>query len=399
MKTSLRVESIQLLRAVAVILVAYVHIVDSSTFASPQQKNLFYLENWGAIGLDLFFVISGFIMTVITPNYVNTGNWKDFLLKRALRIIPIYWLLSIFSYVVSTARGSSFSFEKIIKTVLFLPVFDTSEFVFPIIPVGWSLSLEMYFYLMIAGLLIYANKNIYRNLLILLACLPVLGLFLKPEAAVFKFLFSPLLLEFGMGIISGLIFRRLTSTVNSGNRLQMQALATTLTVLGMGLMITTLFTGFSNVADATVVSENINKALLRALIWGIPSALFLTGVVLLENLFHLSSPKLFVSLGDASYSCYLLHTTILIPISMKIFKLSGVGNGDLYIFFSLLFVLGGSLFFYEFGEKRLNNFIYNNYLAKRNTSKVKKDRKPKLLVNRMAFRLRRPSKTTDSPLV
>lgn len=398
MKTSLRVESIQLLRAIAVILVVYVHIVDSSKFANPQQNHFFYLENWGAIGLDLFFVISGFIMTVITPNYVITKNWKDFLLKRALRIIPIYWLLSIFSYAVSTARGSSFSFEKIIKTVLFLPVFDTSEFVFPIIPVGWSLSLEMYFYFLIAGLLIYANKNIYRNLLIILFSFPVIGFFLKPEQAFVKFLFSPLLFEFALGVLSGLIFRQITSSARSTNTRKIRWWAATATTLGLGLMIITLFTGFSNIADATVVSENIEKAFLRALIWGIPSALFLTGVVLLENLFNLKSPVLFVKLGDASYSCYLLHTTILIPVAMKIFKLSGVGNGDLYIFFTLFFVLTGSLFFYQFGEKKLNNFIYDRFLAKRKIP-IQEGGRPKLLVTRVASRLRRPFKTTDNPLV
>ncbi|WP_207420954.1 acyltransferase family protein [Desertivirga brevis] len=399
MKSSLRVESIQALRAMAVVLVVYVHIVDSSTFTNPQQKNFFYLENWGAIGLDLFFVISGFIMTVITPNYVKTRNWKDFLLKRALRIIPIYWLLSIFSYVVSTVRGSSFTFEKIIKTLLFLPVFDTSEFVFPIIPVGWSLSLEMYFYFVIAGLLVFANKKIYRNLLVILFTLPVIGFFIKPEQAFYKFLFSPLLLEFALGIVSGLIFRHISSTASSSNNRRLRWWAATGTALGLALMITTLFTGYSNVADASVVSENIEKAFLRTLIWGLPSAIFLTGVVLIENLFNIKCPGIFVKLGDASYSCYLLHTTILIPVAMKIFKLTGFGNGDVYIFFSLVFVLTGSLFFYQFGEKKLNIFIYDRYLVKRKQASIAEGARPKLLVTRVASRLRRPFKTTDNPLV
>jgi len=402
MKTpsTLKVDSIQFLRAVAVVLVVYVHILDSSVFANPQQKNFYYLENWGAIGLDLFFVISGFIMTIIAPNYTENKNWKDFLVKRALRIIPLYWLLSVFSVVMSVAKGATFTGEKILKTLLFIPFFDGEAFVFPIIPVGWSLSLEIYFYALIAALLVFSNKeHIYKNLITLLMVLVVAGYLFKPTHQLLKFLTSPLLLEFALGIVAGIIFKRanLIENINSKRYLKTGIIAST--IMGLGLMILSIFTGFSNVADAAVVSDNPSIAAFRTFVWGLPCAIFLTGFVLLENLYQIKTPRIFIMLGDASYSCYLLHTTVLIPICMKIFKLSGIGNGDMYIFISLLVVSLGSIVFYQYGERNLNTFIYNRYIVKRNIQLRLTYTKPAFFVTRVTSRFKKGAKAIDSPLV
>lgn len=379
MKSSVtsKVESIQLLRALAVILVVYVHIIDSSAFINPSQQHFFHLENWGAIGLDLFFVISGFIMTVITPKYINSGNWIDFLAKRALRVIPLYWLLSAFSLAVSMVRGASFSFEKIMKTLLFIPFFENS-FTFPIIPVGWSLSIEIYFYLLIALLLVVAKKNIYKTLVIVLIVCSAIGYFLQPQSALLRFLFSPLLTEFAFGILAGLICKQIIARKTIENEAVLKQLAFTATLGGMVIMVLSLFTGFLDIDNALVVSEQPETAFYRILIWGAPSAIFLTGFVLLERLYEFRTPWLFVTLGDASYSCYLLHTTLLIPIAMKLFKLTGISNGDTYVFFCMLIVLSGSLIFYHFFEKRLNSLIHNSYAGKRGMPPGLKPLKSKL---------------------
>ena len=390
MKTSVtsKVESIQLLRAVAVILVVYVHILDSSTFANPSQKNLLFLENWGAIGLDLFFVISGFIMTVITPSYINSGNWRDFLAKRALRIIPLYWLLSAFSLAISLSRGSSFSFDKIMKTLLFIPLFENA-FTFPIIPVGWSLSLEMYFYILIAVLLVLARKNIYKSLVVLLLALSAIGFFLKPENELLRFLFSPLLTEFALGILAGIAFKKVKAIKASENLATLKLLALAATFGGLSVMLLSLFAGFLNVDDAAAVSENAELALFRTIIWGIPSAVFLTGFVLLESLFEFKTPSLFIKLGDASYSCYLLHTTLFIPIGMKLFKLSGISNGDAYVLFSMVIVLSGSLTFYHFFEKRLNSMVHNSYTNNKNVNRHVSQYKPSVKPDKIPAKLLR----------
>jgi exopolysaccharide production protein ExoZ len=172
-------------------------------------KSFYNLESWGAIGVDLFFTISGFIMTVIIPSYTRPGGWRFFFVKRIIRIIPLYYLLSILDVLYAVyLRHQAISFEVVIKSLIFFPLFDTSKFVWPVISVGWSLSYEMYFYTLIGMLLVFKG-NIYKRLLFIILALSITGVFLNPENPLLKFLTSPLLLEFGFGIICGLLYKNL----------------------------------------------------------------------------------------------------------------------------------------------------------------------------------------------
>jgi exopolysaccharide production protein ExoZ len=380
--------SIQLLRAIAVLLVVYVHIIDSSKKFSSSQWDFFYLENWGAIGLDLFFVISGFIMTIIAPRYIATKNWKDFAFRRILRIVPLYWVLSFFSLGYSVFNGSPVSFDRLIKTILFFPIFD-SRFVFPLIPVGWSLSLEMYFYLIIAILLIFFNKSIYKYLIGILVSLSIAGAVFNPENQLLKFLTTPLLIEFALGILAGMTFKHVCSVSRGGNNTSLKIWAISTTATGASLMLLSIFSGYFDVADAALVSENNRLAFLRSVIWGIPSALFLTGFVILENLAGIKINSFFTQLGDASYSCYLAHTTLFIPVSMKLFQLAGGSNGDACILFCLLFVSTGSLIFYKWVETPLNLTINEKLLKAGKVFRLPVLKKSSNPVKRVPVRIKR----------
>ncbi|WP_207427424.1 acyltransferase [Pedobacter sp. SYSU D00535] len=366
-----KIDSIQFLRAVAVLLVVYVHIIDSASDFSPSQSKFFFLENWGAIGLDLFYIISGFIMTIVTPSYVTSRDWKDFAMKRVLRIIPLYWVLSVFSIVLQLIKGNYYSFEKVMKTLFFFPIFD-SAFVFPIIPVGWSLSLEIYFYFLIALLLVFAAKRIYTYLLMVLFICSGIGYFFEPQHPMLSFLFSPLLIEFALGILVGLLYR---SASNIMSEAKIRFLAKAAMLSGFCLMIGTIFTGYFGVGDAEYVSSDAAAALIRVMVWGVPSALFLAGVVLLESQQGLKIPRFFTELGDASYSCYLIHALLLIPIARKIYLLFGLNNGDFYILATLVFVCVSSIYFYRFFEKRLIAVVNRIYLRSRIAPNVPYSRK------------------------
>lgn len=82
------INSIQYLRAIAALYVVLLHTSDKL-----ELQNSF--TNIGVSGVDLFFIISGFIITYIEVNN-NTSDWKEFILKRFIRIIPLYWILTIF---------------------------------------------------------------------------------------------------------------------------------------------------------------------------------------------------------------------------------------------------------------------------------------------------------------
>lgn len=367
---SFKIQSIQLLRAVAVLLVVYAHafdIVDDDQ--KPLQSQFYFLENWGAIGLDLFFVISGFIMTIVTPRYIISRDWKDFAIKRIIRIIPLYWILSFSFSALLFFKGMPNTANEIFKTLFFFPFLD-DQFVAPIIHVGWSLSLEIYFYLLISLFLIRGGAQIYKQLILTLSLLSIIGLVFNPSNALLKFLTSPLLIEFALGIVAGLLYKKITTAPDViKNKLRIWSIL--LTLLGASWMLGTIITGYFNVSEAQLVLEDNRLAFVRSLIWGIPSFIFLLGMISMESLYSLKIPAFFILMGDASYSCYLLHRIFFLPLSKKVFSYFNLQNADIFILLSLILVTAGSIIFYLLFEKRIikvSTRLLDNKTSKTNLS-------------------------------
>src|SRR4051812_12308594 len=91
----MRLNSIQFLRALAVLLVVYVHAADKHLSAASFQQNFYFLKNFGAIGVDIFFNISGFIISYVASKYMGLWEGLGFLKKRFFRINPVYYLASL----------------------------------------------------------------------------------------------------------------------------------------------------------------------------------------------------------------------------------------------------------------------------------------------------------------
>ena len=124
------VYSLQLLRFLAALSVILFHIP---------------LIKFPAIGVDIFFVVSGFVIAFVLNN-----NKNQFLLKRLIRILPLYWILTIFIFILKLYFPFLFSFSEIsysdlIKSLLFIPIYSEIEnkIMYPIIMVGWTLNYEM----------------------------------------------------------------------------------------------------------------------------------------------------------------------------------------------------------------------------------------------------------------
>ena len=354
-KSTQKFGSIQALRALAVCLVIYAHSIDSSliNYGDSIQSSFLHLENWGAIGLDLFFVISGFIMTRIIHAYELLNGWKTFAWKRVIRIVPIYWIISLGAAIL-ILRTNTIANAVFLKTLLFLPVFE-SEFVFPLLDVGWSLSYEFYFYLLITLVLLAGVKRTEVIVCAVLITLSAIGIFVDTTFLMPRFLSSPILLEFAFGVICGLLLDHFRSGVY-WHRVGMFASF----ALGLSLMVGSIFWGVGNLSEAIVIVNDNYYAFLRSLIWGLPCALFLLGCVLLERFYSLTVPFVLVRIGDASYSNYLLHGLIIVFGHRLFVKLNL--TADLYVVMLVVFCTAISLVFYQFVEKpltdRLNAFFY-----------------------------------------
>ncbi|HKE95435.1 MAG TPA: acyltransferase, partial [Povalibacter sp.] len=190
-----RLQGIQVLRAVAALLVLWTHL----KFAMRQPLPDILDTACGAIGVDIFFVISGF---VIAMNAARGISWRQFLADRVSRIAPLYYLLSLPFVARAFVRGE-LNGPMLWNTFAFLPLFDQPTLTPPVHPYGWTLSFEMWFYLAFAAVMTRVGGERARVALpllllggmVLCLLLPVTGWFFP------RFAFHPLVLEFGAGCL------------------------------------------------------------------------------------------------------------------------------------------------------------------------------------------------------
>lgn len=362
-----KINSLQVLRAVAVSLVILVHAIH---FGMPiltknGRVDLFYnFRDWGTIGVDIFFTISGFIMVIVIPSYLKPGGWKQFFIKRIIRIFPLYFLLSALDVIISVfLKHESMDWRQILKTILFIPFFDGKVFISPLLSVGWSLSYEIYFYLLI-GLLLTITKKVTQTLLFLLPSLVFLGIILNPESVLLKFLLSPFLIEFGLGVAIGLIYKYWSMNI----RVSKFGKMVTLLILTTGIisLIMIIFVPITlNIHDAEASENNILTALVRAIVCGIPSSFLLLGLTTAEFLFKLKMSQIIIRAGDASYSAYLIHMKIF-PAVAHVFAYLSI-SATFYLILIIPICLGVSILFYNIVERRLILIIDKLFSIKAST--------------------------------
>lgn len=266
--------NIQSLRAIAALLVAFAHAIGSSRdygMASPLGE---FFGHWGAVGVDIFFVISGFIMVTIQQRAPRAA-WP-FLRDRFRRIIPTYWFWCAVIVALYLAVPRLFS------TVVLTPGEVAASFLFvhhifypgyPIVGVGWTLEYELIFYTLFAAAIALGRPALQYALLfaatlLLLPWLSGDGIFA----------------EFGFGMALGLGY---AEAQRRGMRLS-PALGWALLLGGIALLASNLF-----------VSLRID----RALVYGVPATLIVAGALILPAL----NSRPLRLLGDASYSLYLSH--------------------------------------------------------------------------------------------
>lgn len=249
----------------------------------------------GFSGVDLFFVISGFVMVHVTgprgrPSERISGH---FLLARLTRIFPPYWLYTLLALagvlLIPSLGDGRIEAGPLIRSVLLIP--DWTQ---PFLPVGWTLIHELYFYIVFAAFL-FAPRSVLPALLILWLSLTTTGYLggLNHGGPLLHLLVHPLTTEFVLGALIGLYGLR-------GGRIA-------------GLV--TVTAGITLFAGAVLLLQPVGIADLpgnwmRVAVQGVPAALLLYGAVTLERS-GLTVPRALVSLGDWSYSMYLGHGLIL----------------------------------------------------------------------------------------
>ena len=196
--------AIQYLRGIAALMVVWHH----ATIQIPGMSA--YLPwDFGTSGVDLFFVISGFIMVVTTAGTSITP--AQFWWRRIARVVPIYWLLTLLMVCVALTAPSLFKSLrleplKLMQSLLFIPHFSASfpGFAWPVLVPGWTLNFEMFFYAIFgASFFLPAQIRLFA-VGIAFVTLIAIGVFFGPfDSAIAQTYTSPMLVEFVAGALIG----------------------------------------------------------------------------------------------------------------------------------------------------------------------------------------------------
>lgn len=276
------ITNLQALRAFAALNVVLYHCIGASPDYHRPVDLLAMFNGWGANGVDIFFVISGFVMMFTQSR--KPKHPYDFALNRVIRIVPIYWILTTLLVTLVLVVPSAFeqardlSFTRMATSYLFVsnPIVGRMPFIY----VGWTLEYEMLFYVLFAASL-FIRSEVARFIAVGVS-IALCVIFLPYKPLAFEFLF-------GMGL--GAYFQ-------SGRTVKAPLLVM---LAGVALLLATLATH--------------NNELWRPILWGIPALLIVTGALYIRQ-----TESFFLKLlGDASYSIYLVQI-FTVPLGYRIVR-------------------------------------------------------------------------------
>jgi len=308
---------IQKLRAIAAYGVVIFHLFEFLNAASSLGFPRFTL---GRTGVDLFFVISGFIMVYTTR---DAETPREFMAKRVSRIVPLYWAATLVTVALVAVAPSVFpaadiSWQKILASLAFIPAADHSGEAMPVLLVGWSLNMEMLFYAIFAGALFLPARIRLPALLtgivgLVLAC----RLFADGSLAG-DFYGRIIMLDFAAGCVLAYLLR-LPALAAFMRRTPMWPL---MLVAAAGFVAAEHFlaSGKADIYDAAI------GASATLLVFAVAGADLYRGT---------QRGRFLVPLGDASYSAYLLHPILLRPAAMVL----ATAFGDTWLTAILLFIV------------------------------------------------------------
>lgn len=331
---------VQVLRFVAAMLVVVMHITEAIsvriTGAGPD-----HYWTGGAIGVDIFFVISGFVMAMSTArlpadNQTSLQGAWIFIKRRLLRVAPLYWFYTLLKAALvlilpSLALRSSIDTEHLFASMLFIPVISPWGLVQPTLPVGWTLNFEMLFYVVFAIGIAWGVARIKFCFFIFLLIFLAAQLF--PESVALNFYGKTLLFEFILGMGIAHLYLNYPPVPPK----------TALFVAFIGIM---LFFGI-NWSDQ---DQSFST-------WEIGACFIVLVAVWLEPwIARLRLASRLSFLGDSSYSIYLSHTFV-VPFGVLVLKKLGFQESLIIIPVVCLAVIAGGCLSYVLIESPMTSYL------------------------------------------
>lgn len=312
--------TLQVARGVAANLVVFSHLFAAETLYTAGGV-LPSFAVCGLAGVDLFFVLSGFIMVAVAGRGVGP---PQFLWRRAVRIYPTYWLVSLVILVILVVAPAMDHSQikmpfSLWRSFLLMP--DRTP---PLLTVGWTLVHEMYFYLVFTVILALRVPLLAGLIAWGLGIVGVIA-FVRNEVAgtpVLGVVTNPLTAEFMMGAVVGILWRNYyTPAALFLGGAGLAVLALSITYVAPALSLVTI----SYPERSIIINPDLGT--WRVVLFGIPSALIVYALAAVEHRTRSPRPPaLLVALGDWSYATYLIHIMVISAIGRALhFLLPGGG--------------------------------------------------------------------------
>lgn len=322
----MKVSSIEVLRGFAVIFVVLYHLYAIQDRYFGINILPFFFE-FGGLGVDIFFIISGIVMYKSLYGRGCVVKTKDFLISRISRIYPAYWLITLIVFALAQVRpelvnSSYIGTPSIVKSLFLFP-----DKTLPWLNVGWSLIYEMWFYILL-GILIFLRKSFVIVIVI------SYGFFLLVHSnfysdPVAKLVTDALIIEFLLGFFIGMLYF-------SSNVLLKTSKLLLISLASLAVLFFTFY-----------FSLEISPRLQRLVFFGLSALAFVSLFIAYFDFFNGWWFSPFIYIGKISYSVYLTHILFLnafIYVAVKVF------DAGFFIFavnfFSLIFAfICGAIYF------------------------------------------------------
>jgi exopolysaccharide production protein ExoZ len=279
--------SLQALRGVACLMVVFFHVGNWEPSTRPENLLLSWVRPFGWAGVDLFFVLSGFIIAwTQDANLGRPAAVRSYIGRRLWRVYPIYlatWLATAVAMwaLLGVPLGYGNGARACWNQLVLWPWNNGNHY----LPVAWSLTFEVFFYGVFA-FFIAVPRQWFTPLLMLWTTMVLGNQLVRGPTAPTWLLIAPLVLEFQVGCWTAVAFRRRSG--GAGLALAVGTAVIAAAVAGLGVW-------------------SVPSSPWRAVCLGPPAGLVVYALADLERSGRLRPPNWLCRIGDASYSIYLVH--------------------------------------------------------------------------------------------
>jgi len=356
------------MRAIAAMLVVVDHAINSNDFRMDLPRSWLgsgLFNEFGASGVDLFFVLSGFVMAHAISN-PSASSASRFMINRLIRIVPFYWAASLLFLAVTTVTGRSYDAAALFNNLTIFPLYDPTKFVPPALIVGWTLTFELAFY-SIVSFSIWSTPNPAGRIRVVAQAVAVLaigGIILEPRTDLLAIWANPMWFEFLLGIFIHWLWRRPKSAVPKSACLLIG-------LVGLAGLSLSLTIGFPFEAAHWGILDG-NAGLARPVWWALPYSLILLSLLWLSetslNVTQSRPWRFLLAAGDASFSLYLIHLTVI--FAWEDLAPTNSINADLVIALLLAVNVALALACYRLVEEPMLKSLRRKILGRRRISTV-----------------------------